>query len=531
MVMDILELGLNPISDARPAGEDVRYSQDFDALQEQIDLLSEARPDGSSTDWEKVRKICVDILANKSKDLNVAVYLAVALQNKEGLPGLASGAKLLQGLSTNFWESMHPPKKRMRGRLNAYSWWKEKSLSFLKSNLPDEAQDKNLVQGLQEAVKALDETLGNISDDAPTLREILEQIERIPVAETEAEQDLQQQAEAQKESSPAIQQNQDQNKQASTQPQISAQPSADAPSMQAQDADKLLRQGLNLLLSYKEWLAYQNPKDPRVFRINRWAAWSDIQSLPPLDASFTRLPPPEGEISTNLEQLLSNSKFEQALQKAEMHLQEYPFWLDLNYASARALQSLDDSWKAALRALEAETAFFVQRLPGVEHQCFNDGTPFCEESTLAWIESLTKGSGASHQEQEAQDQVQKAVEEAQKMASENNLAGGLLHLDQALKANSCLRDRYRLQVGMLQLLIQRNNFELATYYSERVVSMIDRHRLQEWEPELALEGLQLTYRALKGTQAEDTKKQAQEIFSRMVGISPASALRFSGASD
>ncbi|MFO8031362.1 MAG: type VI secretion system protein TssA [Desulfohalobiaceae bacterium] len=527
--MDIIKLGQIPISEDKPSGEDVRYTKDFDVLQEQIDLLSEAKADGTTTDWEKVRKICVDILANKSKDVNVAVYLAVALQNREGLPGLADGARLLLGLTTNFWESMHPPKKRMRGRLNAYAWWKEKALSFLKNNLPNEAQDKDLMQGLQDAVKDLDQTLGNISDDAPILRELLELIEHIPVAEPEAEQDSQQQAEAQKESSQATQQTQPQKKQAPAQPQASAQPPADATSMQAQDADKLLRQGLDLLLSYREWLAYQDPKDPRVFRINRWAAWSKVQALPPLDGSFTRLPPPEEEISTTLEQLLSNSNFEQALQQAETHLQEHIFWLDLNYASARALQSLGDSWKAALRALEAETAFFVQRLPGIEQQCFNDGTPFCGESTLTWIESLTKGSRANRQED--RDPVQKAVEQAQKMASDNNLVGGLLHLDQALKANGRLRDRYRLQVGMLQLLTQRNNFELATYYSERVVNMIDRHGLQEWEPELALEGLKGVYRALKGSQAEESKKQAQEIFSRMVGISPASALRFSGGSD
>lgn len=119
--MKVRELGQNPISPDNPSGNDAHYEPEFEQLQQEIDKLSIVSAAGDSTDWKKVTSLSVTILSEKSKDLLVAVYLVTGLTKTHGFEGFAVGVAFLKDLVENFWETMYPPKRRMRGRLNALS--------------------------------------------------------------------------------------------------------------------------------------------------------------------------------------------------------------------------------------------------------------------------------------------------------------------------------------------------------------------------------------------------------------------------
>ncbi len=53
-------------------------------------------------------KLIVDVLANKSKDLQLAVWLTESLLKTEGFAGFHSGLRLIRGLIENFWDSFYP---------------------------------------------------------------------------------------------------------------------------------------------------------------------------------------------------------------------------------------------------------------------------------------------------------------------------------------------------------------------------------------------------------------------------------------
>ena len=101
---------LIPISDGKPCGEDMAFSADLDAIAHarKFDDPSLAQgaweTDLKEADWDFVVTRCVKLLAEKSKDLRLAVWLTEAAAKQHHLRGLAEGYRLLAGLCEQFWD-------------------------------------------------------------------------------------------------------------------------------------------------------------------------------------------------------------------------------------------------------------------------------------------------------------------------------------------------------------------------------------------------------------------------------------------
>lgn len=106
---------LAPIPGDNPAGEDLRYSPVYDEIKEARRAEDEDLPQGEwqretkKGDWDKVISVAVTALTEKTKDLQIAVWLMEALTSTEGFAGLAAGLQILNGLLSNFWEQVYPP--------------------------------------------------------------------------------------------------------------------------------------------------------------------------------------------------------------------------------------------------------------------------------------------------------------------------------------------------------------------------------------------------------------------------------------
>jgi len=128
--MDLLSLGKNPINDDQPTGAEIRYEPEFEELQAEIDKLSIPSASGG-LDWQKVSDLAALILAEKSKNMLVASYLAVSQVHLNQIDGLALGLNIIHDLLDRYWENLFPPKKRLRGRIGAIEWWLEKTAAAL----------------------------------------------------------------------------------------------------------------------------------------------------------------------------------------------------------------------------------------------------------------------------------------------------------------------------------------------------------------------------------------------------------------
>lgn len=101
---------LNPISDSEPAGEDLSFSLELDAITkarqfddpslDQGEWLTELK----EADWDFVVKRCAALLETKSKDMRLAVWLSEAGAKKYHMRGLAEGLLVLAGLFDDYWD-------------------------------------------------------------------------------------------------------------------------------------------------------------------------------------------------------------------------------------------------------------------------------------------------------------------------------------------------------------------------------------------------------------------------------------------
>jgi type VI secretion system protein ImpA len=102
-----------PISGDNPAGESVRYAGVYDAIQEARRAddelpMGDWQREAKSADWLGVIKLSTEALATKTKDLQIAVWLAEALVKRHGFAGLRDGLRVLRELQETFWDGLYP---------------------------------------------------------------------------------------------------------------------------------------------------------------------------------------------------------------------------------------------------------------------------------------------------------------------------------------------------------------------------------------------------------------------------------------
>lgn len=105
---------LAPLAPDMPCGLPIRH----DAVFTEIRLLREeddpSLPMGQwerplkRADWARIEQLCSAVLATRSKDLQLAMWLAEAWTRQRGFGGLADGLRLVEALLRRYWHDLHP---------------------------------------------------------------------------------------------------------------------------------------------------------------------------------------------------------------------------------------------------------------------------------------------------------------------------------------------------------------------------------------------------------------------------------------
>ncbi len=118
--MPNIEPLLNPISEDKPSGDDLKF---FKAPLDSVPLFDKIRnarkmedkgpqgmwaTDSSPQDFGLIIKWITEALSTKTKDLQLAAWLTEAWTHKEGAKGLAAGLDLLREFVVRFWDSVYP---------------------------------------------------------------------------------------------------------------------------------------------------------------------------------------------------------------------------------------------------------------------------------------------------------------------------------------------------------------------------------------------------------------------------------------
>lgn len=109
-----LEELLAPIRADRPGGDDLAFSPELDAVERARQADDPSLDQGAwvtarkEADWKYVAKTCASLLTERSKDLQLAVWLVEARATTHGMRGLADSLLLLAALCERYWDELYP---------------------------------------------------------------------------------------------------------------------------------------------------------------------------------------------------------------------------------------------------------------------------------------------------------------------------------------------------------------------------------------------------------------------------------------
>lgn len=121
---------LKPISESAPSGTWLRYDGTYDKIREARRKDDPSLPRGvweqdlKRADWSLVVDLCTSALRDKTKDLQIAVWLCESWTEMTGLIGADASIRLLSGLCERFWDSIFPAAADddSEARINLIDW-------------------------------------------------------------------------------------------------------------------------------------------------------------------------------------------------------------------------------------------------------------------------------------------------------------------------------------------------------------------------------------------------------------------------
>jgi type VI secretion system protein ImpA len=105
---------LAPVAPDRPCGEDLAFSSEIDAIVRARQADDPSLEQGAwvtdlkEADWKFVGRQCAQLIEQRSKDLQLAVWLAEAEARTGGLRGLADSLILVASLCDRYWDGLYP---------------------------------------------------------------------------------------------------------------------------------------------------------------------------------------------------------------------------------------------------------------------------------------------------------------------------------------------------------------------------------------------------------------------------------------
>ena len=449
---------LNPIEGPNPGGANLRYDPLYDKIKEA--RREEAQPPPGMTEQDRkvsdnaqVIKLTTDLLANKTKDLQLAAWMTEAMLKQRGFAGLKDGLALCCGLIDKFWDTLYPeiedgdaesrgaplgfvgvkldiPLKLVpvveKAKYGLLDYQQSREVGYEDQVKGDEAKKKRaalIKEGklapelfdrafeespkkfYAQAEKDLDGCLENLvrlkkscdekfGDDGPAygpLQSALDGTRHLIHSFLQKKRE--------KEPDP-----------------VEEVPAAVATGTEAEGAAAGLapvRTGVLIsvegssepadrvetikrIAEAAAFLRRREPQSPAAYLMLRGLRWGELRAAIE-QADPTKLEAPPTELRRHLKKLLLDKKYEELLEAAEsaMALPCGRAWLDMQRFVVEACDALGSGYEAIGRAIRSELKALVTDVPQLLDATLMDETPVANAETRAWLVSLTQAPPAT----------------------------------------------------------------------------------------------------------------------------------------
>jgi type VI secretion system protein ImpA len=455
--MPLREDLLNPIPGANPCGENLRYSPVYDKIKE----ARREDIDAPVGDWEATRKLADyavvvqlagETLAAKTKDLQIATWLAEAMLQREGLAGFSQAVALLRDLVAGFWDNLYPELEDGDAELRAapldwlgnklepavrslpltssgISWSKYResrtvgSEAAATTEIKRKAREALIAEGkltAEEFDQVVDGTplpaLQKVWSDSQSLVQVLDQLRevcdekfgdaapgflKLRSAAEEIGQTfrifISRRGDAPAAAAPIEAQQPELEPEPRQSVEVPRATQAAAATAPARDASEPAgrEDAARRIAAVARFLRKQDAYNIDPFLILRGFRWGELRyNGAQIDQRMLEAPPPE--LRTRLKRLASEQNWAELLEAAEEGM-EQPCgraWLDLQRYAVTALDSMGQWYKEVTTAIRTGLRGLLTDLPGLAGMTLSDDTPTANAETLAWIEAeVMTGAG------------------------------------------------------------------------------------------------------------------------------------------
>jgi len=514
--IELAKLGVEPIPGENPAGQDIQLDDDFNQLRQEIAKLESVS--GETVAWSEVIERATRILGGKSKHLQVASYLCLALFEKNGYAGLLSGLNICHGLVANFWDALYPPLKRKRGRIEAILWLAERGGIAAAARLAT-ANDLDALKAITEMMGKVETLLSEkLGPEAPGLGDLRRDL-------TNKARDIESKAKAAEAKAAAR----------------TAATAAGMPQIETfDDANRTLGVLRQNARNVAEFFRKADPANPFPYRFLRSIYFASVAALPPQNNGITQIPAVAPDVLTRLDEALGKKEFMAVIEVAETRFAGAVLWLDAHRYTLLAMEGAGEKFNLAHEAIGEEISAFVRRFPEVVEFKFANGTPFASPPTVALLQQLAgrgkPGKGATGQEAEGQNnKLAEVYNEAHRLAGRGKLADALALFQGGIAQVGNRREQFLWRLAMARICAESGQLPVAVPQLESLINQIDEHRLEEWEPALSREVFGALYAAylkvakMPGRLPDpEFNERVRRLHGRLCRLDPATALAVEG---
>ncbi|MCU0625060.1 MAG: type VI secretion system protein TssA [Gemmatimonadaceae bacterium] len=582
---DLVDPLLVPIAGDNPSGHSVREDPAWEAIKD-------ARREDLDVDqgqWQRARKVAepaqviklvTPLLAEQSKDLQLAAWWTEAQLRRDGLQGLRDGLALLRGLLEGFWETLYPEiedgdaslragplefvgvklldlvraapmnaakhgyfqydaavlagtseeASRDEAKRNARASLEGLAQPFIEEILVSvDATPKTfyraqlaLLGELVEEVVALN-TLGDerFADEAPSWTKLLSQCESL-----RATTQLLLQRRLEQEPDPVEESADPSGGDAGA--TVAAEPTSTTP-LPTSAADATQR-----VVVSARWLRRERPTDPTPYALLRALRWQELRALP----DGTGAPPaellsaPPTAQRAKLKALQLEQQWEALLDGVEELTAATPgaAWLDAQRWAIEASAALGPDYEAVQHALRTALRALLADFPRLPHATLLDDSPVANAETLAWLERSGLYGGivdmAPLEGLPATPRRPKLAQ-AKAEAAAGRLDRGVALLMVDIAREKSERARFLRRVELVTVLLDAGKAAVAMPIVEEMLEQVEEHKLDTWEDgDQLARALVLACRAIDATDG-DSRQRAQ-LYLRICRLDPVAAIALGG---
>jgi type VI secretion system protein ImpA len=436
---------LNPIPGDNPSGKNLRYDALYDkvreARREEEDLpQGDWSRDIKKADWPLVFKLTTDALANKTKDLQLAVWLAEAHLRREHVAGLREGLDLLRALMENFWDTLYPemedgdPEFRAaplawigskldlavrrlpltKSKLDAFNFQESRRVGYEADCQGNDAKTAARAAAIEEkkcTAEEFDEAAratGNafyekLSNDLVSAFEAVQSLETLSDSKFGREapnfanlryalEEVQEVAKhyylppastVEEEAQPAEEELAIEAAEAEEGGRAPV-PAAKKRSLTAEPADR--DDAMQRLAIVAHFLRHENPRNPVPFLLMRAMRWGELREAgSSVNPAMLEAPPTEKR--TQLKRSATEGNWQEVLETAEsiMGMPCGRGWLDLQRYAVRACESLGSEFDLIAVAIRSELKSLLADYPELVGASLIDDTPAANPETQTWL--------------------------------------------------------------------------------------------------------------------------------------------------